>query len=157
MKLSALAEEYLAVRSPGWLVLDDDQVADCMLSAARFYAGYGDIRSLSASDVLQGAAGAGEPLPAPQDPELFPSPALPIKDLTLITPDTELSVGEWVLIRPLFALYCEREHAQRLEASRGLGVDVYGRSVSEISQEISTMETETLPQKAFVHAVIEVF
>lgn len=156
MQLGALAAEYLASRSPGWLVLDDEQVKDCALTAARFYAGFGDIRSVSSSDVLQGAAGAGEPLPLPQDPELFPTPALPIKDLSLITETTELSVGEWALIRPLFTLYCEREHAQRLEASRGLGVDVYGRSVSEISQEIGTMENETIPQKAFVHAVIEV-
>lgn len=156
MKIEDLVSEYLTIRLPGWLVLDEAQALDCGLRAARFYAGYGDIRSVSMSDTLPEAAGAGLPLPLSAGSAQQVLQALPIKDLSLITRDTELSTGEWAVICPLFALYAERENAQRLEASRGLGVDVYGRSVSEVSQEITAMETEIVPQKAFVHTLIEV-
>lgn len=156
MTITELVAEFLAIRAPGWLVLDQAETATCAIEAARIYAGYGDIRSLSASDVLQEAAGAGQALPLPMDPEPDVVPALPIKDLSLIMADTDLSTGEWAIIRPLFLLYAERESAQRLEASRGLGVDVYGRAVSEIAQDIRVMEDETLPAKAFVYVAIEV-
>ncbi len=42
------------------------------------------------------------------------------------------------------------------EASRAAGLEVYGRAVSEIAQDISRMEDEILPGKAFSHAIIEV-
>jgi hypothetical protein len=45
-------------------------------------------------------------------------------------------------VRPLFILYVERENAVYLEASRSLGVDVYGRSASEIAQDIVQKETD---------------
>jgi hypothetical protein len=83
-------------------------------------------------------------------------PSLPIKNVEFLSADTDLTMGEWAIIKPLFSLYVERECATRLEASRGLGVDVFGRSVSEISQDITVMETETIPAKTMVHAVIEV-
>lgn len=67
----------------------------------------------------------------------------------------QLSDCEWSVIRPLFLLYVERENAVYLEASRGMGLDVYGRSVSEITMDIGTFELE-LPHLAFSYPVITV-
>lgn len=154
MIISALAAEFAATR-PG-VLLDDVQMVGAAVAAARFYAGYGDIRSVSGSDLLQEAAGAGQSRPLPPDEEPAILPALPIKDLGLITGDTDLSTGEWAIIRPLFVLYVDRENAMLLEATRGMGADPFGRSVSEIAQEIAQWETEVIPTKAFVHTAIEV-
>ena len=181
MTLDELVTEYAATRAPGWVVLHPAEMLQCGIEATRYYAGYGDIKSLSGSDPLPGAAGSATPIvypqpapvdftfPTPETPYVLPSTdsgttstdpviadALPIKDLGLITKDTVLSVGEWTVIRPLFWLYVERENAQRLEASRALGLEVYGRSVSEIAGDISVMERETLPADAFVAVAIEV-
>lgn len=167
MNIAALVTEFMGPRAPGWLVLDTPEITDCALSAARFYAAYGDIKSLSLSDTLPGApaptggtGGPGDigyfaPLPTISDPVV--SPSLPVKSLSYITGATVLSVGEWALIRPLFVLYTERENAMRLEASRALGLEVYGRMVSEISGDIERMEApEGLPARAFCYAVVEV-
>jgi len=62
--------------------------------------------------------------------------------------DIWLSHSEWAIIKPLFYLYIERENALHLEASRVLGVDVYGRSVSEVQGEISNYH-EQMHLKAF--------
>ncbi|KJV08066.1 hypothetical protein [Methylocucumis oryzae] len=67
---------------------------------------------------------------------------------TTIDSSTELSYSEWALIRPLFLLYVDRETAVQLEASRMMGVDVFGRSTSEVMQEIMQAENE-LAHKAF--------
>lgn len=69
---------------------------------------------------------------------------------------TEVTPGEWATICPLFSLYVEKENALRLEASRGLGLDVFGRQSSEVQAEIRIMEDETLPQRAFAAAPFEV-
>lgn len=69
-----------------------------------------------------------------------PSPA--------ISEQTLLTLSELALIKRLFMLYVERETALQLEASRGLGVDVFGRTVSEVISEISLYEAE-LPRLAF--------
>lgn len=181
MTLGDLVEEFASVRAPGWLVLRPDEMIQCAIEAARYYAAYGDIKSLSGSDPLPGAAGDPTPivyqqpdpvsftyptpesiytLPAPQAAGPFSGPivydALPVKDPGMIDEDTDISTGEWAVIRPLFVLYCERENAARLEASRALGLDVYGRSVSEIAGEIHAMENETIPNKAAVALAIEV-
>ncbi|MDF0607240.1 hypothetical protein HZU77_016640 [Neisseriaceae bacterium TC5R-5] len=72
-----------------------------------------------------------------------------------ISADTLISDAEWALIRPLFLLYIERENALHLEASRTLGVDVYGRSSSEIANDILQQEAE-LPHRAFCQPIITV-
>lgn len=155
MIIKELAEEYLAAL-PG-LVLDEDQIVKVAIAAARFYAGFGDIASVSQSDVLLAAPGAAPAAyPVAADPEPEQRMALPIKNLELITEDTELSTGEWAIIRPLFVLYAEKGNATMLEATRGLGADVFGRSVSEVVQSIELMENETLPAKCFAHVLIEV-
>jgi hypothetical protein len=75
--------------------------------------------------------------------------------LPIIDGSCELSDCEWSVIRPLFMLYVERENAVYLEASRGMGLEVYGRSVSEITMDIGTFELE-LPHLAFSYPVITV-
>lgn len=76
-------------------------------------------------------------------------------DAMLIDGDTKISLSEWAIIRPLFILYVERESAIQLEASRGLGVDVFGRSTSEIASEITILESD-LPRKAFSQPIITI-
>lgn len=157
MNIQALVTEFMGPRAPGWLVLDAPEVMECALSAARFYAAYGDIKSISLADNLPGAPAPGSPLPPEPAQEPVIAPSLPIKALGHITDQTVLSVGEWSLIRPLFVLYTERENAMRLEASRASGLEVYGRTVSEIAGDIDRMESpEGLPSKAFSYAIIEV-
>lgn len=60
--------------------------------------------------------------------------------LTEITEQIDISESEWVIIKPLFRLYVERATAMQLEASRVMGVDVFGRSVAEVTQEITQYE-----------------
>jgi hypothetical protein len=68
---------------------------------------------------------------------------------------TDVTTSEWAIIKPLFSLYVEREQGIMLEASRGLGVDVYGRTTSEIQMDIKQMEDE-MPKKAFYHPIVSV-
>lgn len=67
----------------------------------------------------------------------------------------EITLSEWARVRPLFALYVEREQALQLEATRGLGADVFGRATSEIASDIERMEAE-LPMRAFLQPVFTV-
>lgn len=78
--------------------------------------------------------------------------AEPLAELDAATPLTD---SEWALIRPLFLLYLERETCLLLEASRGLGVDVFGRSSSEIAGDIAMTETE-LAHRAFMVPIVSV-
>jgi len=68
---------------------------------------------------------------------------------------TDLSVSEWALIRPLFLLYVEREAALQLEATRGMGADVFGRSVSEVAGDITQLEAD-FPRRVFCREVVSV-
>jgi hypothetical protein len=152
-----LVTEYAATRSPGWLALTEPQTLAACIDATRYYAAYGNVSSLSLSDRLPGAPDPGSTsIPPGPDPVPDSVPSLPVKNLMFIDENTELTVGEWSVIRPLFVLYVERENAMLLEASRAAGIEVYGRSVSEVAQDITMMETETLPNRAFSHALIEV-
>lgn len=157
MHLVDLVDEYVATRSPGWLVLTQPEALGCCIDAARYYAAYGNIAALSLSDQLPGAPEPGSAsIPPGPDPEPVIVASLPVKALDFIDENTDVTVGEWAVIRPLFVLYAERENAERIEASRAAGIEPYGRSVSEVSQDIAMMENETLPNKAFSHAIIEV-
>lgn len=157
MNLLFLVDEYIEGRQPGWLVLTQEQTLACCIDAARYYTAYGNISSISLSDNLPGAPEPGAiSIPPGPDPEPSVVASLPVKALDYIDENTEVTVGEWAIIRPLFVLYAERENAMLLEASRAAGLEVYGRVVSEIAQDISMLENETLPNKAFSHAVIEV-
>lgn len=67
-----------------------------------------------------------------------------------LTLSSSLNKSEWAVIMPLFELYVERENALILESSRALGVEVYGRSVSEVANDITQKELE-IQNLAFSH------
>lgn len=132
--LGALADRFAALERPIGNLLDSDCILAQAVAAASFYAGYAVITSR----IQAPAAFAAPPALAP-----------------VISGATEISESEWALIRSLFMLYVERETALQLEASRGLGMDVYGRSVAEIAADITQVELE-LPSRAFCRTIITV-
>lgn len=73
----------------------------------------------------------------------------------VVDENTVLSLSEWAIIRPLFLLYVERETALQLEASRGLGVDVFGRTSSEVAADIALLEAK-IPKDAFFQGIRQV-
>lgn len=68
---------------------------------------------------------------------------------------TEVTKSEQAVIFPLFELYVERENALILESSRALGVEVYGRTVSEIAGDITAKELE-IQNLAFAYDFITI-
>jgi hypothetical protein len=118
-----LGELALAVNWTYGLIIEDADVVKQAVIAARQYLAWGDIASIAAGDPLAGLDDMDE--------------------------NCDVSPSEWGLLKPLVMLYVERENARALEASRGQGVDVYGRSVSEIDQSITQYETVDLPKLAF--------
>lgn len=141
-KLSDLAKDFYEHERPEGILLSDEQILALATASVRFYAGFCPL--LTHQKVAEDEQTQTEGLEiVEKDP------------ISVIGGDTELTVGEWSIIRPLFLLYCERETALHLEASRGLGADPYGRSSSEIAGDISQYEAE-MSHKAFVHPCITV-
>lgn len=129
MTLADLVQAYASTRRPGWVVLEDEELISLAVAATRFYLGFGDLASV-------------------------PDGAIP--SLADIDEATDVTVSEWATISPLFALYVEKENALRLEASRSTGLESYGRQSSEVQGDITVMENETLPMRAFSCAPFEV-
>lgn len=127
--LAALADRFATQERPAGNLLDAPAVLAQAVATASFYAGYAEIRSRVQTDPLV-------PVPA-------------------ISGTTEINESEWALMRSLFMLYVERETALQLEASRGLGMDVYGRSSSEVAGDIMQAEME-LPHRAFCRGIVTV-
>jgi len=125
--IDALVDYFLTEERPDSVVLDSATVLAQAVAATRYYAGYANL--VVNDDV---------------------DPPLPEIDDT-----TDLSDSEWALIKPLFMLYVELERAIQLEASRVMGVDVFGRSSSEIRQDINQIQME-FPKNAFSQAIITV-
>jgi hypothetical protein len=129
MLLADIVEGYIE-NPPAGLLLETEFVERCIKKAVRFYCGY---QKLKAGTLPEGEIhdqiDAGNETAGPQNFYLTPS--------------------EYSIIRPLFELYVEHENAMMLEASRGLGVDVFGRTVSEIAQDITQREMD-LPKQAFM-------
>jgi len=125
-KLTDHASDFAGTERPAGNLLDGDQITAQVVAATRMYAGYGKLSAFEGVD----------PVPT-------------------ITGDTVVSVSEWAVIRPLFMLYVERENALQLEASRGLGVDVFGRDSATVAAEITQAEAE-LPLKAFYRPILTV-
>lgn len=125
-KLSDLASEFAGTERPAGNLLDGPQITAQAVAAARMYAGYGRLRA-----------------------------HVELTTLPTIDGDTQVTVSEWAVIRPLFILYVERENALQLEASRGLGVDVFGRDSSTVAADIMQAEM-TLPARAFCRPVLTV-
>lgn len=124
--LNEYATAFSGAERPAGNLLDGDQVVAQAIAATRMYAGYGKLRAFEGID----------PVPA-------------------IDGTTVVSLSEWAVLRPLFWLYVERENAVQLEASRGLGVDVFGRDSATIAADIAQAEAE-LPLKAFCRPVLTV-
>lgn len=128
MKLSEIVTGYME-NLPAGLVVSEQAVTRALKSAVRFYCGFSAITSVPPADgQIHAPVDASDSIDGAQDFDLSPS--------------------EYGVIKPLFDLYVERENAMHLEASRGLGVDVFGRQVSEIAQEIAMREQE-MPKAAF--------
>ena len=136
--MSTIAELVVIFQSerPAGNLLDSTDLTVQCLSATRFYQGYAALEGHLAIPIAE---------PAPD----------PVTPYPLITDATTLSVSEWAIIRPLFSYYVERENAMMLEASRGMGVDVYGRSVAEIIGDINQYEME-MHHKAFSCPILSV-
>ena len=110
---------------PVGVLLDDEQVTALFIEAANHYSGYGSLEAHLAIDPLA-------------DAKTYPE----------ITAATDITVSEYAVINQLFLLFVERETALQLEASRGLGIDQFGRTTSEIEGDIANFLLE-LPHKAF--------
>jgi hypothetical protein len=134
--LSDLVDRFAEQERPAGNILDVPDLLAQGIAAANFHAGYADLAGHKAIPIAD---------PAPDPPDPYPD----------ITGNTDITVSEWALIRPLFLLYVERENAIQLEASRGMGIDPYGRSSSEVAGEITQIEME-YPHKAFMQQVITV-
>lgn len=130
MLLSEWVDQFETQERPSSLMLDGDNLLALAIAAANFYAGY----AVLAVNLTEEAV---EPYPE-------------------ITVNTDLTVSEWAIIKPLFLLYVERETATQLEASRGMGVDVFGRSTSEINGDITNIEQNIMPKLAFSQPIITV-
>lgn len=122
--LADLVDRFVTQERPAGNILDPDTVLAQAVAATEFYAGFAE-------------------LAAHANVTTFPD----------IDDTTNVSRSEWALIRPLFLLYVERETSLQLEASRGLGMDVFGRSSSEVASDITMKESE-LPRLAFSRKII---
>ena len=103
------------------LVIEDDKEKELAVTAARQFSAWGQLSGVAAD----------------QD------------DMETIVGSMVITSSEWGVIKPLFMLYVERENARALEASRGMGVDVYGRDVNTIENDIRQYETVDMPRFAF--------
>jgi hypothetical protein len=124
--LSVLASTFATQERPAGNLLDEDTVLAQAVAATRFHAGFADLRAHEGADSVPDIDG-----------------------------DTDITTSEWALIRPLFLLYAERENALQLEASRGMGIDPFGRSSSEVAGEIAQAEAD-MPRRAFFQPIITV-
>lgn len=112
----------------GWVVSTTD-LERWIKTAVRFYCGYADlVNDPLDTDGIHTAIDATDNITGDQDFELTPS--------------------EWAIIQPLFMLYVERQNAMDLEASRAMGLEVYGRSVAEVQTDIKELQ-ERMPHDAF--------
>lgn len=75
---------------------------------------------------------------------------------TEIDRETDLTLSEWGVISPLAKLFAERENALIQESSRVVSHEVYGRSSSEINQEIHNYRNEYLRKWAFTMPIVSV-
>lgn len=147
MLVSALCTDFASRRESGGLFLLPAEVTACCVKAVRFYTAYGYLKSPPSSWVVNSSTwsnvGSSEAWKIDFD-KLESGNG----ELSEISDQIDLTPSEWAVIMPLFEAYVEKESALRLEASRGLGADVYGQTASEVDQKITQLE-EALPAKAF--------
>jgi len=123
--ISGRVDEYIKRERTTSGFIDSEVALSQAVAAAKMYSGWAVMETFQDSDGVS--------------PEVIPE----------VTADTEISQSEWTIIRQLFLLYLEKEEAFELESARSMGVELFGRSSSEVVQEISLFETEKLPKLAF--------
>lgn len=128
MTLSEIVTGFMEA-APAGMVLGDEDVTRMLRNAVRFYAGYATLRNYP---------------PEPEDRDTVPAihTAIDASNSVSGDQDFDLTLSEWAIIKPLFDIYVERENATHIEASRGLGVDVFGRTVSEIQVDVNQRELD---------------
>jgi hypothetical protein len=165
MTLGELVSLFLAEQRTECQLLDSERVIAQAVAAMHFYSGYGhlDVTNFVPEEkpieppapidpLAQFIDYTEKPKRLIDEPTAEPLPPIPFTELA---ETTVVSPSDWAIIRPLFLLYCEREQALMLEASRVMGVDVFGRASSEVQMDINTAESE-LPQKAFIQPVFSI-
>lgn len=128
-------DRYLTQEAPDTNMLPPEQVLALALAAVRKYIAYGE---LAVHRVQREEWERAARL----------DPATPRPAMAAIDENLPIESSEWGVISDLWALYLERDQAKQLEASRGLGVESFGRTSSEVETDIR-MEHENLPMRAF--------
>lgn len=122
-------------RRPDANIIEEPEALRWLLEAVRKYDGFGELehhyqQRITHEEAIASGAQPGALVLAPIDENL------------------PISNGEWTTIEPLWMLYMERERASLIEAGRMMGDMSFGRTTSEIAQEINIYE-EGLHLKAF--------
>lgn len=125
MTLQELVTAYIAEREPSGMFVAEPETLAAAVRATRFYLGWQELADATTTT------------------------------LASVTGATELTAGEWAIIGPLFRLYVEADVARLMEASRTAGVELIGRSSSEVASEIAQVERD-LPQLAFMQMPVSV-
>jgi hypothetical protein len=134
--IAARVSAFETNERPAGNILDNPTLTALAIKAVEFYSGYGALATHLAIPIAD---------PAPDPPAPYPA----------ITASTDVSVSEWSVIGPLFLLYVERENAIQLEASRGMGIDPFGRSSSEVAGDIANLELD-FPHRAFQRDILTI-
>lgn len=154
MLLSELVAQYLAVL-PAGMVLDDAQLTRNLRKAVRLYCGYATLINSPSERELASAAIVAQGLPAPLFPEGDVHSPVDADDAITGAQDFDLTASECAIIRPIWYLYNEWENATSLEASRAMGLDVYGRTTGEIAMDMKEREME-MANLCFVESVVSI-
>lgn len=152
LSLSALVQEYYSLSAPIGLVLSLEQCQQLGVDALRYYAGYGQLQIIQPPREDDDTTAPNAPV---RHGDIGKVGEITTKQHAQVGSNAEVTVGEWEIIRPLFALYVERENAKALEATRGLGLDVFGRTVSEVASDIVPAEAE-VQTRAFSQPILTV-
>lgn len=153
MKLGSWVRHYARFEHAATCLLDEASLIAQGVAATHFYAAYAELETHAAFRVAELERYRVALLA--QEPWALAAPVPYVPKMPMVSEDTDLSISEWALIGQLFRLYVEREEAKQLEASRGLGMDVFGRSSSEIVMDIKEAEGE-LPHRAFSWGALSV-
>ncbi len=142
MLLSEIADRICDDAPQATHMLDRVATEACIKKAVRYYCGFAKLTNPPlAPDLIHDPIDASPFLTENANPQL--------------DQDFDINLSENDIIEPLYTLYIEKENAILLEASRGMGTDPYGRSVSEIEAQILQREEE-LPKAAFLELIVSV-
>lgn len=141
--LAELVLEFSNLSQNAGLVIEEDQVMQLAVDAVRYYCAYGSLEAAKQGQDVE--AMIGRPLVGFS---FLNSLGTVSTTETKVGSNVPLTLQEWVVIRPLFALLVERAVAVNLEASRNMGTESFGRSVSECSADLPAVE-ERVQQGAF--------